>query len=751
MKTFFFYFFGIAAILILTIPVYFRPVIQAETEISTPSLIKAQLSYVPAGTDSPVHLTTFSVKDRQKLRFTIQTPELSAININFEVHTDMNIRVGELHLRGQTEKTFFPAPGRTEIVFPVEKNETFSFNELSFTADRHFDTALFIFIFISASLLFFALKNNGTARLLFAAAAGYTGISLSCNINPAQLNMLFGTLIFAFLFFFYNRLYTKETPLNFPLAAAGLIFGTVNLLSLSLYRFDSWDFIAQNALLCAAGAVGQGILFYAVGLCFFKFMSDGFFLKPYTGRQYIPRLIDFYRRHTVLCAFLIILACWLPWHFIYYPGIFPWDSKGQIKQTMDLLTKSQRHPVLSTFLLSACFQAGSRIKDYNLGIYFYTALQSCFCAFVFALCLNRIKQLGLNFYFQLISLIFFSIYPIGGFIAVWDMKDTLYAGMTTLFVLQTLSGLHDPEKYFADKKQLCAYAVVFLLVCLLRRNGIFVALPTTAALLLFSDIPVKTKKITALLTGTAVCCFFLLNQVVFLSLGYAPGPKKEALSIPFQQTARYLKTHPSDITAEEYRIISRILDIPEIIRDYAPFTAAHTKKTYKIEGDPEENKKLAAYLKTAVKLFFRHPLTGIQATMANSFGYYAFTPYFVIEQQEPFDPLFCTVFPDKFENARTAVGVFYNNEMASSLLYAGVRAPVYTWLLVLLGLYVYTSGRRKKLLFLTASAMSVLICVASPLNGLLRLYLPVITAMPVVFAFCAAPQINTEKQAEDRQ
>lgn len=156
-------------------------------------------------------------------------------------------------------------------------------------------------------------------------------------------------------------------------------------------------------------------------------------------------------------------------------------------------------------------------------------------------------------------------------------------------------------------------------------------------------------------------------------------------------------------------------------------------------------------MKTAVKLFFRHPLTGIQATMANSFGYYAFTPYFVIEQQEPFDPLFCTVFPDKFENARTAVGAFYNNEMASSLLYTGVRAPVYTWLLVLLGLYVYTSGRRKKLLFLTASAMSVLICVASPLNGLLRLYLPVITAMPVVFAFCAAPQINTEKQAEDRQ
>lgn len=163
--------------------------------------------------------------------------------------------------------------------------------------------------------------------------------------------------------------------------------------------------------------------------------------------------------------------------------------------------KIAKTPRIVDFLISACFQAGSRIKDYNLGIYFYTALQSCVCAFIFALCLNRIKQLGLNFYFQLACLIFFSVYPVGGFIAVWDMKDTLYAGITTLFILQTLSGLYAPEKYFVKNRQLCAYAVVFLLVCLLRRNGIFVALPTTAAMLLFSDIPGKTKKITALLTG----------------------------------------------------------------------------------------------------------------------------------------------------------------------------------------------------------------------------------------------------------
>lgn len=156
-------------------------------------------------------------------------------------------------------------------------------------------------------------------------------------------------------------------------------------------------------------------------------------------------------------------------------------------------------------------------------------------------------------------------------------------------------------------------------------------------------------------------------------------------------------------------------------------------------------------MKTAAKLFFRHPLTGLQATMANSFGYYAFTPYFVIEQSEPFDPLFCTAAPNRFENARTAINTFYNDEMASSLLYAGVRAPVYTWLLALLGLYVYTSGQRKKLLYLTASVMSVLICIASPLNGMLRLFLPVITAMPVVFAFCAAPQTDAEKQAEEHQ
>ncbi len=741
-KTTLFYFLTTAIVLFLMFPVYYQPVIQAEITISTPFFIKTSISHVSSDDGTLTGLGFFSTTGSQNLPFSIPKKTPDKIRILFSANIPTEVTVGALKLGG---KIFLPAPGQKEIKLFVEKESKIFFENLSGSSVYRFYFSVFIGIFFTVSALFWILRKNKTSRLLFAATTGYIGIVVNCKLYPTHMNMLFGVLIFSFLFYFYKQLYKKHPPFNGFLAAAGIIFGTVNILSVSLYRFDSWNFIAQNSLLCLLGLIGQGIMFYAVGLSFFDFMSGRFFLEPYTGKQYLISLIDFYRRRTILCVFLIILICWLPWHFVYYPGIFPWDSKGQIKQILDLLPKTQRHPTLSTLLFGACFKIGVRIKDYSLGIYFYTALQSCVLAFIFALCQNRIKQLGLNFYFQLISLIFFAVYPIGGFIAVWGTKDVLYAGLFTLFILQTLSGLYEPAKYLSAGKQQLFYAVVSLLTCELRRNGLFIVLPTIVAILLFADIPNKIKKNLSLFTGGVLLCFFLLNQAVFPAMGYAKASPKESLSVLFQQTARYLKNHPSDITASEYRTINRVLDIPKIVNDYAPLTADMTKRTYKLLKDPEENKKLTDYFKTAVTMFFRHPLTAIQATMANSFGYYAFTPYFIVEQQEPFDGILCTAPPARFEKIRSVISDFYNDEMVSSLLFTGVRTPVYTWLLILIGLYFCKTGQHKKLLYLLPSTLSILICIASPINGLLRYALPIICAMPVVFAFCV---LKTENRTE---
>ncbi|MBR1777340.1 MAG: hypothetical protein IJ752_01990 [Alphaproteobacteria bacterium] len=241
-----------------------------------------------------------------------------------------------------------------------------------------------------------------------------------------------------------------------------------------------------------------------------------------------------------------------------------------------------------------------------------------------------------------------------------------------------------------------------------------------------------------------------MNQYIFPLYGYDKVSKKEALSIPFQQTARYLKKYPEDLSAEERKIIEEVLDISKMTKKYSPFNADFTKSAYKIKNDPNENKKLAAYLKTTVKMFFRHPLTALQATMANSFGYYAFTPYFIIEQKEPFDRQLYTAYPKSTQPLRDFLETFYQDKTVSSLLYTGLRPPVYTWLLVLLGLSFISIKRSKHLLLLVPSAMSVLICIASPINGLLRYMLPVIMSMPIVFSFCLAVYFKEERATENQ-
>ena len=137
-------------------------------------------------------------------------------------------------------------------------------------------------------------------------------------------------------------------------------------------------------------------------------------------------------------------------------------------------------------------------------------------------------------------------------------------------------------------------------------------------------------------------------------------------------------------------------------------------------------------------MFLRHPLTAIQATMANSFGYYAFTPYFLIEQKEPFLISIYATFPEITRPIRDMLRSFYDNKAMSSLLYTGIRPPVYTWLLVLLGVYFISTRRYGGALYLLPSTITILICIASPINGLLRYMLPVIMSMPVVLSFCLA-------------
>lgn len=100
--------------------------------------------------------------------------------------------------------------------------------------------------------------------------------------------------------------------------------------------------------------------------------------------------------------------------------------------------------------------------------------------------------------------------------------------------------------------------------------------------------------------------------------GVEPGSVKEMLSVPFQQTARYLKEYPDDVTSKERKAINKILDYDKLAEIYQPERSDHVKDTYK-----DKKGGLKRYFRQAwLPMFFKHPDAYFEATLENTYGYY---------------------------------------------------------------------------------------------------------------------------------
>lgn len=96
------------------------------------------------------------------------------------------------------------------------------------------------------------------------------------------------------------------------------------------------------------------------------------------------------------------------------------------------------------------------------------------------------------------------------------------------------------------------------------------------------------------------------------------------LSVPFQQTARYLREYPDDVTASEKKAINRILDYDVLAEKYNPELSDPVKITFRFR-DNDDDPKLDGYMKDYFKAWFamlrRHPGVYIQATLNNIYSY----------------------------------------------------------------------------------------------------------------------------------
>lgn len=524
-----------------------------------------------------------------------------------------------------------------------------------------------------------------------------------------------------------------------------IVFGIAEVLGLSICKLGSWAFVFKNPYQLCVGVLcmaGYAVLFYHAVWGLYALLG-----RSRTGGEDFPqtRFAAWLAKAPGRASSLLIGAAWLPWVAVFWPGSVDWDSWGQISQVLGVQEMTAHHTVLSTWLHGWLFRLGRALGSDNLGVFLYIVLQFLVCAWVFGQVTAFAAKLGCSRGVQYAVTAFFALDPIWGAFIQTQVKDTLYTGLFVLFVLKTADLLLFPQKWQGSRPRLTAYAVLGVLCCLLRKNGIYAVVP----MLLASAFTVSEKRLRrpVLAVLLAVCIgSFGFDTFTEKVLDIPAGSVGEALSVPMQQTARYIRDYGNEVTDDERIAIEKVLDCDAIAQSYMPELSDGVKQYYKNPGKGD----LARYMLVWAKMLLKHPVCYFEATHANSHGYYTITKCRAINDYYTFNNDICMEmsemnvhYLDKSGYLRyafvQALSAFEKLPLVGLTTSIGFMA----WLTAVLGLWLARCKAKPVLPVFIGLGIFWLTCIASPVNDCMRYFLPVAGCLPLVF--CLAAVFSHEK------
>ena len=542
-----------------------------------------------------------------------------------------------------------------------------------------------------------------------------------------------------------------------------------------------------ESLIAGAGwTVLAHVGIYLVFSCFDWFGSHRTrFSESRYGRMWraAHALLD---RHPFVLPWAAVAIAWAPTFIASVPGLFMGDTGAQIRQWFNLpngtsdylnlinpnVLLNGHHPVVHTALLGGCVQLGiSLFGNENAGVLLYTTLQFAVTTATVAYVLSSLYHMGAGLAARMGVLAFFIFVPIFSNYAVLITKDVLFGDAFVLLVVQMAKllvpagGTSRQREEGANEARRrrkhgsgrdWALLVLASLGCAFLRNGGLV-FPAIACILIagFRIAAHRRRAAAAALGVLAVtaAAYLAFTGIAMPALDITPGSKREALSIPFQQTARYVLKHDgvhagveggSDdgmVSDEERAIIDRVLDYDTLASRYDPDKSDSVKNAFNEDATAED---LAAYFRVWATQFLRDPASYASAFANNYFG------YFYPSQKDVW--VYSTVSSDKtmarpenrdyFDFHRSdSAATDICNHLTTLYRVAIQRIPLvsltmsssmYVWLLIVCAVYLLRN-RRWPSLALFAPLLAVLaVCLIGPCNGstYMRYLYPMICACP---------------------
>ena len=541
-------------------------------------------------------------------------------------------------------------------------------------------------------------------------------------------------VLFLALMFYYQRLLPQLHPFLPSAALVSLFFALCLLFGQSFEATDSWAPLLGSPMRVALSlvmALGYTLFFHPLVSVLFHWLDRRSQAAPPPLLSKAGQIRFFF-----LCLGLILLF-WLPYLLLCYPGSVTYDGMYQLGQYFGHTEATNHHPWLSTLLMGWIVSLGG--DNHSLGIFLYVLFQSLVCAAALAGVCGQVRTLAGRTAAWL-SLAFFALVPTWGGYAQMFVKDTLFYGVFAAFFLCVVRFLSVHGK--AGFPLWTGLLLTGILCALLRNNGLYIVVPT-----LFLLIP-AARTLAARLgsagLGVGVLVAYLcFNQLLLPAWGVAPGSVREVLSLPFQQTARYVQVCGNTLTEEEIAVLDSVLDYETLVTSYDPRVSDPVKNTY--HGNSEALKE---YLGLWLRQGLRRPDVYLEATLNSMFGYflpgYRYGPFggnYFFMQESSYGLEVDFSHPDAPQLA-DAFSRLWSQTPGLGLL----NAPgTFSWLLVLATAALL---RRRKGIALIACLplwLALGICCVSPVNALVRYMLPIMAATPLLLAYaCSALNLSAK-------
>lgn len=442
-------------------------------------------------------------------------------------------------------------------------------------------------------------------------------------------------------------------------------------------------------------------------------------------------------KRPFLWYFLIIFGVWFVHLLLRYPGAMSYDNARELSYYFGYADFTTAQPIFHTVLFSFFIQIGLWIGSENIGLFLFVLFQSAVMAAVLAYTLLQMKKWNVSRWLRVLTLVVYTWTPYYVGYLSFPIKDYLY---TAFFVFLLMLSFKWDE--LTGKEQI-GWILSGSLLVLLRNNGKIIYLAVFVVMLVHIIRKKKLEKRNLLVLALPLILSSVITAGITAAFAVQKDTPKEMLSLPFQQTARYVRDYGDDVTVEEKEAIGKVLDYNKIADVYMELTSDPVKTTYHAESTDD----LMAYFKVWFKQFWKHPLCYVEATWNQN--YYLFAPnidnivynkdctiaHEIMEQMGMQEQISFQV-PEKMHGICSIMVSYYT--LLHRLPVIGMLSNVgfYIILLWMITFFFLKDGRKRELWLLLPLWLTFLIIIASPqIQNQPRYAFPIIYAMPILIAY----------------